>query len=46
MITNYLYHYKLVLNNMGIYFSKKKNHKHKHLKTYIFVKLLKQDENK
>jgi hypothetical protein len=40
IITKYLYLYKDVLNDMGIYLSKKK------IKTYIFVKLFKQDETK
>jgi len=37
MITNHLYFYKRVLSNVGVYFSNDK-------KTYIFIKLVKQDE--
>ncbi len=40
MITNHLYFYKHVLSEMGICLSKEKT------KTYIFVKLLKQNEKK
>jgi hypothetical protein len=42
-MTTHLYLYKHVLNDMGIYLSKKKIYK---LKTYIFVKLFKKDSKK
>ncbi len=43
MITNHLYIYKHVQNDMDIYLSKEKNHA---FKTDVFVKLFKQDETK
>jgi hypothetical protein len=41
MITNHLYIYKHVRNDMDIYFSKKRNYT---FKTYVFVKLFTQDK--
>ncbi len=45
MISTYLYLYKHILNDMGIYFSKERKKALK-LKAYIFVKLLTSNEAK
>jgi len=44
MIINHLYLYKHVLGDIDIYLSKNKINLPKHLKTYISIRLFKQDE--